>query len=154
MIKYCQTCKLRDEAQNLCRLFGIPVVPSEDYCSKHKDKLIACSICGNALITPGTVDYDGEGNIILICDRCNQLFNTCQLCSYARKCEFETNADPMPKVIMKRVQQGNMVMQTQVKNPDRIAKFCHNCHCWLGDGIDACGKEFNIGCYKQDIKFS
>ena len=154
-IKYCRTCRLSDKDKQVCLLFGIPVNLDIDYCSKHADEIISCNICGAHMITPGFVQEDAEGNWLKYCDRCNQLFNTCQLCSHARTCEFETNPDPMPKVIVKTVQQGNMVMQAQVKNPDRIAKFCHNCICWLSDGIDACGKEFNIGCYKQDnIKIS
>ena len=67
-----------------------------------------------------------------------------------KKCEFITNPDPMPQVVMKTVRQGNMMMQTQVKNEERVQKFCPSCCCW--DKNHGCMKEFNIGCInKQDF---
>lgn len=149
MINYCETCSMRDKIQNVCYLTKLTVNPKEDYCSKHKEELAVCHICGGAILGGGIVEIDNGDQVLQYCNRCNELLNTCQLCERARFCEFETNPDPMPKVVMKTMHQGNMVMQTQVKNEERIKKFCHSCPCWLGDGIDACGKEFNQGCCNQ-----
>ena len=153
MIKYCSTCRLRDKQKKVCLLFGVPM-EDRDYCSKHADEIILCDICGNPLLGPTYVEDDGDEKLLRYCERCHQAFQTCQLCSKMQECEFETNPDPMPKIVMKAVRQGNMMMQTQVKNEERVQKFCHSCHCWLGDGIDACGKEFNVSCYKNPRYFS
>jgi hypothetical protein len=152
-IKYCRTCSLKDPNQLVCRLTGIPIDLDKDFCSKHATELTTCQICRSVMVEPGFIIDTGD-KILHYCSRCHQLLNTCQLCSKAGVCEFETNPDPMPKVVMQTVRQGNMVMQTQAKNEERIKKFCHSCHCWMGDGIDACGKEFNIGCYKKIDNFS
>lgn len=151
-VKYCQTCELRHREQNVCRLTGFLIDPEKDFCSKHADEIIPCDICGQPLLGSTYVEYDGEGNLLQYCKRCHQLFNTCQLCEHAIVCEFETNLDPMPKVVMKTVRQGNMMMQTQVKNEERVRKFCPTCACY--DENHGCMKEFNTGCYKQNIKFS
>lgn len=149
MIKYCNTCRLRDKTKKVCLLFGIPMEDT-DYCSKHADVIIPCDICGQALLGSTYVEYDGEGEPHQYCERCHQAFNTCQLCPSFQKCEFKTNPDPMPQVVMKTVRQGNMMMQTQVKNEKRVQKFCPSCCCW--DENYGCMKEFNVGCInKQDF---
>lgn len=148
--KYCKTCSLRNEAKKICQLTGIPINLETDFCSKHiEDITNTCNICGQLMITPGFVEHTSEG-VIHYCEQCHQALNTCQLCPNVRKCEFHTNPDPMPKVVMKTVRQGNMVMQTQVKNEERVQKFCPSCCCW--DENHGCMKEFNIGCVnKQDF---
>lgn len=153
-IKFCNTCACCDKIKEMCLYYGTHIDIAKDFCSKHADSLEFCDICGKPIVTSSFLQQDDEGNWVKICNQCNNLLNTCQLCTCAHVCEFETNPDPMPKTIVKTIQQGNMVMQTQIKNPDRIAKFCYGCPCWMGDGIDACGKEFNIGCCKQNIKIS
>lgn len=149
MIKYCNTCLLSDKEKQVCLLSGIPIDLDKDFCSKHTKETTPCDICGRAMIKPDYFEYDCEGNLHQYCERCHQMYHTCQLCPNCQKCEFETNPDPMPKFIMKTTQQGNMIMQAQVRNEERVKKFCHSCVCWLADGVDACGKTFNVGCYKQ-----
>ena len=149
MIKYCSTCRLHDKTKKVCLLFGMPMQDT-DYCSKHADKITLCDICGQPLLGTTYVEYDDEGECHQYCERCHQAFNTCQLCSSFQKCEFQTNPDPMPQVVMKTVRQGNMMMQTQVKNEERVQKFCPSCCCW--DENHGCMKEFNVGCInKQDF---
>lgn len=143
MIKYCETCRLHEKTKKICLLTGIPMKDT-DYCSKHANEIIVCDICGNPLLSPTYVEYDCDGILRQYCERCHQAFQTCQLCPKFQKCEFMTNPDPMPQVIMKTVRQGNMVMQAQVKNEKRVQKFCPSCCCW--DENHGCMKEFNIGC--------
>ena len=149
MIKYCSTCRLHDKTKKVCLLFGTPMQDT-DYCSKHADKITLCDICGQPLLGTTYVEYDDEGECHQYCERCHQAFNTCQLCPSFQKCEFMTNPDPMPQVVMKTVRQGNMMMQTQVKNEERVQKFCPSCCCWNEN--HGCMKEFNVGCInKQDF---
>ena len=57
MIKYCNTCRLRDKTKKVCLLFGIPMEDT-DYCSKHADVIIPCDICGQPLLGSTYVEYD------------------------------------------------------------------------------------------------
>ena len=106
-----------------------------------------CEICGQPIgRLAGTIlEQDSKEVWHIYCARCAELLKTCQACS--APCEFETNPDPMPKVVMKTIKQGNMVMQAQVMNPDRVNKFCPNCFCY--DEDNGCKRQFNIGCDKQ-----
>ena len=150
MIKYCNTCRLSDKTKKICLLSGISINLDTDFCSKHAETLKTCCICGGYVVEPGYIDWDGEGEVHEYCERCHQLFNTCQFCPSFQKCEFMTNPDPMPQVVTKTVRQGNMMMQTQVKNEERVQKFCPSCCCW--DENHGCMKEFNVGCVnKQDF---
>lgn len=84
-----------------------------------------CSYCGN----PASVI--NEDDRLLLCNQCASLAGTCYLCIQGRYCEFETNPDPMPKQVAKVIQQGNMRVQTVVKNPSRVDAFCTNkCPCF------------------------
>lgn len=133
--------------QGICALKGIKMNGETDFCSKHTDYLKKCNICDNLMFGPGYIEHNGE-NYICMCDRCYQLYSTCQMCPVFQVCEFMTNPDPMPKVVVKTIRQGNMTMQTQVKNEERVKKFCPSCECW--DENHGCMKEYNIGCYKRD----
>jgi hypothetical protein len=73
---------------------------------------------------------ESEKGYITVCANCLPILGTCGACEKVRECLFETSSVPEPKVIVKTIQNGNMQMQTQIKNPDRIAKTCVNCICW------------------------
>jgi hypothetical protein len=144
-MKYCETCRLCNKQQKQCGLSGLPVDPATDYCSKYDESVIICDVCHNPLlVTNSFIRYEGE-KTLLLCQRCNFLYKSCQSCQKARECEFETNPNPLPKMVMKTLRQGNTVMQIQTKNEERVKLFCLNCACWLED-CEACGKEFGIGC--------
>lgn len=148
----CRTCCLSDKIKNLCLKTGTTVNLDEDFCSKHSENLPICEVCGNYIAGDMFLDQDSNEKWHSICGKCSPLLNTCKACPNIRVCEFETNPDPMPKIIMKTIQQGNMTMQTQARNEDRVKKFCINCKCWIADDINACAKDFNVGCVnKQDF---
>ena len=93
-----------------------------------------CNLCGN----PATVINSDDGTYI--CNHCLSVAGTCHLCTQGCFCEFETNPDPMPKQVQKIIQQGNVTMQTIVKNPSRVAAFCiDKCPCFSHDY--GCSKE-------------
>lgn len=73
-----------------------------------------------------------------MCPNCAQVIGTCGLCTNSVKCEFESNPSPLPKMVMKTVQQGNMIMQTTIPNPDRIKALCPSCACYSEDPFICC----------------
>lgn len=89
-----------------------------------------CNYCGQY---PAQV-INPEGT--MACKRCAGLFNTCHLCLNSTKCEFETNPSPLPKQVQQTIRQGNVQMQTVIKNPERIQLCCTGCPCW--NAVDAC----------------
>ena len=67
----------------------------------------------------------------LICEDCLNATGTCRMCEFAKTCDFETNPSPLPKVVQKVIQQGNMQMATQVRNPERKKSTCEaGCKCY------------------------
>ena len=145
-MEYCNTCACFNKNKNICGLSGIPMEGDKDYCSKHTDTILRCEVCGNMMLVPGSIiEIDSEGKSHQFCPRCRELLKTCQTCSAL--CEFETNPDPMPKVVVKTVRQGNIQMQTQIRNPDRESKFCHSCGCY--DEELGCKRQFNVACDKK-----
>ena len=150
MIKNCSTCGFADPKQPICRVYNRQIDKQKDFCSLHEEEPNKCDICGSLMLKNGSViDITNENSTLIYCNRCLQLMRTCQLCSNFNRCEFETNPSPLPKVVMKTVQQGNMTMQTQVKNEERIKLLCINCPCY--DDALGCKKDFNASCEK--IKF-
>ena len=96
---------------------------------------IPCDYCAN----PNSAVLDTEGRSY--CQRCFAAMDTCGACIHGAKCEFETNPSPLPKQVQKTIRQGNAVLQTFVKNPDRIRELClYACPCF--DEENGCGKEF------------
>lgn len=85
---------------------------------------ILCDFCGQ----PATI-IDAE-TFTLFCDRCFSVTKTCGACIKSTQCDFETNPSPLPKQVQKTVRQGNMTMQTVVKNPARIQLCCTGCDCF------------------------
>lgn len=152
MNKLCKTCILGDKIKRVCGLSNVPIDPDKDFCSHHAtsiEQMNKCEICGNPiLITGELLAQDDEGNWHIYCRNCDRLLKTCQSCNKYQICAFETDPNPMPKVVVKTIQQGNAVMQAQVKNEERIKLFCHSCACW--DEECGCLKEFNMGCEKKN----
>ena len=98
-----------------------------------------CFICGGA---PEVPIFTEDGTFIkYLCGRCLKIPAQCGLCEKAQICPFETDSSPLPKVVMKTIQQGNMMLQTQIKNPERIEITCKTqCPCF--------SEEF--GCLKEN----
>ncbi len=101
-------------------------------------RLEACSRCGRQGPAQAFLWVDGKNE--LLCEQCYSVLDTCQSCGAAQSCAFETDPSSLPKVVMRQVRQGNMVMQTQVRNPDREEITCKKgCKCY--------NEEF--GCQRQ-----
>ena len=73
------------------------------------------------------LSYDDEK---VICPNCHHSRSVCGSCIHSTTCLFETDPDPMPKVVVQQMRNGNTVIQQQVRNPAREEKFCKNCKCY------------------------
>lgn len=145
MNKHCKTCTFR--LDNTCSLKYAQIDPERDTCRYHSKISISCEICG-AELPPlaALIDLCPDG-MHTICPRCDRLMSTCQLCDTAATCDFESNPIDLPKTIQKQIRQGNMVMMTEIKNPDRIRETCLvNCPCFSQE--NGCLREFNSQCTK------
>ena len=144
MKKICKNCLFIHSEQPFCTLGIGNIDPANDCCPKFlaKDAIVGkCSICGGTVYTGYEVFDLLEGDNFRILHReCAKKLGTCQTCVLANACEFDTNPDPMPKVVMQTIRQGNMTMQTQVRNPSRVEKFCNSCSCFSQEN----------GCLKQN----
>lgn len=106
-----------------------------------------CNYCGRENPQLILNLFDGD-RILTMCPNCAQYCNTCGLCNHVRYCKFETNPSPLPKQVQQVIRQGNMQIQTVVKNPERIQAFCTTCPCWNTEN-QCCGREFGV-CGKYD----
>lgn len=139
MVKYCETCGLFDPKQNICRLSNLQKNPSEDFCSNHVNDLLVCEVCGKWTLQP-VYDLLPDGNFHILCLSCAKQRHTCIFCKNNVECVFQTDPSPLPKTIVKAIQQNNMFMQQQVLNPDRIEITCKKkCKCFNSE----------IGCSRQ-----
>lgn len=141
-IKYCATCALLAPDRPVCRFTGREVNPNESFCSEHVDELKICDLCGQPYIGPDIIHFKNGESIYITCQQCQSQMGTCAMCTHGNECKFETDPSPIPAVVNKVVRQGNMTMQTQVKNPERIKITCESgCPCW--DPEAECCKEFS-----------
>ena len=148
LIKYCNTCLLANKEKRICVLNRTPINPDIDYCSKHQTEIKYCGICRQPLIGASYLE-EKDGKVVEYCGNCRSLLNSCRLCSYIQVCAFETDPNPLPKVVVRTVQQNGMQMQMQVRNEERVKALCPSCHCWNEEV--GCLKEFNIGCDKNNV---
>ena len=69
--KQCQSCKIYIPQARTCRIM-VPAMQGrigpEDYCSKHKEHLLTCEICGADLLAPIIEVVDGAVHVY--CDNC------------------------------------------------------------------------------------
>ena len=89
----------------------------------HSKNIITCPKCGNRVHRSQGVVLE---NLEVVCENCSH--STCANCKNCG-CAFVEDKS-MPDVVMQTIQQGNMTMQQQVKNPEKIRKHCTNCPCF------------------------
>lgn len=137
--KYCRTCALVDPERSVCRFYGTETRLDEDYCSHWitLEMLGACAYCGQMFMGPGFLEQLEDGSWIEFCPGCAEDFGTCKMCADFKKCKLtDQKVRPdLPVAIVKTIQKGNMRMQTQIVNPERIDAICKaECKCWDGEG--------------------
>lgn len=133
--KSCFTCGYRTLNPQQCPLIRYSYTEDRNQvCPYWTAEITYCAVPTCNTIIPGPhyiLTQFSDGNYKPICENCLSLSGTCGNCENSHTCDFETNPSPIPKAVQKRIQQGNQIMITQIKNPDRIAISCKlKCECF------------------------
>lgn len=129
--KNCAYLFTKPKLNPICALNRHSVNPEGQRCQCFIDKtnINHCDICGEEIIN--YTIYQTDSIQKYICSSCASASGTCNLCKQCSQCEFETNSSPLPKKVIKQIQRGPAIMQTEVMNPDRIKETCmKGCPCW------------------------
>lgn len=103
-----------------------------------------CKLCGKQ-VEGAQLCYSVDLEEVF-CNNCIYLLGGCYSCGNVVSCAFEQDPSPLPKIVVQTVQQGNMTMQTQIRNPEREAITCKTkCPCW--------NEEWGCGRTKQFAQF-
>ena len=139
--KYCKNCALRNPSASKCQLTGLEFQPLDMACAHYVEHLEECGICSKKLPKGEVIDATNPADVFYICPSCEQLLGTCNTCEKARKCSFNSDPSSLPKIIPQTIRQGNTVMQTQVRNPERVKITCaKNCACYHAE----------MGCLREE----
>ena len=65
---YCRTCGY--EQKGRCIRWGHPVDKDKDFCSEHRRGLLICGICGQPMLTEGSIIYPEGEETKIICVNC------------------------------------------------------------------------------------
>ena len=125
----CATCAFKHPQALACRRTGENIT-LEHYCAEWTDELFNCEICGNPIAIQMIWESELTHDHHLICPECFRSFSTCRMCASGKHCAFEADTT-LPKQVMQTIRQGNMVMQTQIRNPELVKKTCEaGCKCY------------------------
>lgn len=124
--KYCGQCALRSPSQKVCQLTGWSYEDRDPACKNFCSHLTECGLCKKKFPSLNIIMDD-----YFVCDDCVNRLGTCFMCKMAHNCDFETNPSTLPKVVQQVIQQGNMQIATQVRNPEREKITCAaGCKCY------------------------
>jgi hypothetical protein len=102
-----------------------------------------CPLCGRAFESGGI--YLNEAPHLLLCNECGTRFWTCATCDTSRRCLVQENPKHIQPVIFQTIQQGNMVIQQQVPNPELTKQYCEvECQCWHSDSKTCCRQQLSV----------
>lgn len=134
----CNTCAYY--SNSTCNLTRRPASPDHSSCAARisKDKIGPCDLCHSTSTLHVAI---AANNTYLLCPNCFSSLGTCRTCASQPTCSFETDPNPLPKLVQKRIQQDNMVQVITVPNPERISALCTSCPCYNPEGY--CNKECN-----------
>lgn len=127
------------------------VVDDDDFCSKGTTNTVICEICQRPILMHLTFMQDVDGQFHTVCRNCGTMLNiSCIGCERMMEdCAFISD-NTLPKMVVKQVQRGNIVMQAQVMNPELIEKTCKKCVCFEGG---RCRRQLDCGCKKVKRKW-
>lgn len=141
-IKTCGECALMKLAGGTCPIFREFVEKEKPACPRFKRELNNCDMCGQPILGEEVI-YLNPGNqtqIRVYCEQCSNQVGKCPSCANTNLCDFQTNPSPIPQIIQKETRQGNAIMMTHIKNPERVKITCEaNCKCF--DSEYGCMKE-------------
>lgn len=95
------------------------------------------------------------------CAECVKLFGTCHTCANGKRCGFNDDPAPIPKIIMQRSRQetelGYVEQIRQTINPQRAKAFCVEaecvCHKECEDKKIRCMRQFGVCEKYEEIEF-
>ena len=131
-MKTCGDCLIQKQNGGMCPIFQEQVNENNRACRKYigHDSAV-CGFCGSLMPGKPEIVIMEDGTNLLSCPRCAERIGTCATCAQAKFCDFETNPIQIPKQVQKVVRQGNMQMQTVIRNPEREKETCmKGCPCW------------------------
>jgi len=118
-----------------------------------------CDFCGTVVPTKSLVVVSfSEEKTVYTCPNCYHLVRTCRTCKHFLHCGFEEDTSE-PHQVRKTVQQGPMIMNTIINNPNLIEKHCSGCNCSSSNqngnngGYD-CQRENEIGINCANYEFA
>lgn len=131
----CKTCGLPPLNGGKCPVFGSAPNPDET-CPAYQSEVHTCNLCGQPIMGKSIVDITDETSH-LMCAQCAAAGDSCRSCRNAY-CAFEQDTTCQePPYIMQTVRQGNMTMQTQVRNLERVKATCAKaCPCFCKESLD------------------
>ena len=131
-MKKCGDCLIMRQNQGICPVFQEKMNPTEQSCHKYiGHDSPQCDFCGTLMPFESAEIVIMDEGIRLACSRCGNSLGTCATCAQAKVCDFETNPINIPKQIPRVIRQGNMQMQTVIRNPEREKETCmKGCPCW------------------------
>lgn len=154
MLRTCGTCAIWKNGA--CALTNRQIPEDrkvESFCDNHRYSVNTCDFCGSLIdapFQPGIIIFNEKQEIKLICRNCYSKEGTCLTCTINASCALN-NDNTMPRYVNKVVRQGNMTLQTQVLNPDLVAKHCPSCKCYENG---QCARQKNSCCSNYDSVFS
>ena len=143
--KSCFNCGYRTLNLQQCPLINYQYTEDRNVsCPYWVAELVTCAVCGNVIPKKNyCLTYFKDGSWKPTCDNCLKLSGTCRGCSKSSTCDFETNPSSIPKAVQKRIQQGNQIIVTTVKNDERVNETCaKNCECFDHETRTCC-REYN-----------
>ena len=133
-MKTCANCLLQKQNGGICPVFQEKANPNDLSCRSYiGHDSPKCSFCGSLMPGKGEIILmnDDDNTVLIACGRCADSIGTCTTCAQAKICDFETNPINIPKQIPRVIRQGNMQMQTVIRNPEREKETCmKGCPCW------------------------
>ena len=127
--RQCGRCTLRNQVTGVCQVFNKKVENTE-CCPAYTSVTFQCETCGQTMSNPIIYTQEGSEKYYLVCGHCAPQLNGCAICT-CETCDFQSNPSPTPLYVTQQVRQGNAIMQTQVRNPERVKITCEaGCKCW------------------------
>lgn len=151
MEKLCGNCALQALQGGICPLFNSQMKDNETGCPMFTTHVEYCDICGRATAKGAVIDTC-DSDMHILCNNCATT-PLCGTCIRINECAFRTDQScPEPPMVNVQQRQGNMVLQTQIRNPKRIDATCkQGCPCWSDEF--GCIKEHQCGCDKYKIRW-
>ena len=106
---------------------------SDYYCGRHTNQPEACDMCKRIIINKkGIITLNKEGKYMLICEDCCNSLGTCSTCIHGY-CGLQSDTSGRPKMVQRQMQNGGMIISTQVLNPDLVQEYCTKCSCYYNN---------------------